>query len=133
MPSMTEAMRAQWQAMLDEFNEMIWRRSMGQVPKTHGVRYTLCDGCPHLGLDGGPSPVMVCQRSNTGYIVSWRGPEPQQRTSDQCPLPAGQRPTVALIEVVQPIEWIETEDAHGQNQSAGQGEKDADGGPARRA
>ncbi len=32
-----------------------------------------CRDCPHFGIDGGPSPIMVCNHSkapNQGYIIS---------------------------------------------------------------
>ena len=37
--------------------------------KNHGK----CENCDHRGIDGGPSPVMVCNISSEdlGYIISW--------------------------------------------------------------
>jgi hypothetical protein len=46
-----------------------------------------CDGCGYFGIDGGPSPVMVCghpRASTYGYIIHWDS-ERKNRTSTECP------------------------------------------------
>ena len=53
--------------------------------------YTLCDNCKFRGIDGGPSPAMVCNKSNDdtwGHIISWKTfGNVQHRVSLKCPLP----------------------------------------------
>jgi hypothetical protein len=48
-----------------------------------------CENCSHRGIDGGPSPVMVCNHPDNktceqAYIISWRD---DKRTAprDKCP------------------------------------------------
>jgi hypothetical protein len=47
-----------------------------------------CEGCPYRGIDGGPSPAMVCNHPDAediGYIISWNV-DCTKRGSDKCPL-----------------------------------------------
>jgi len=49
--------------------------------------FAVCDGCTHLGIDGGPSAVMCCNHYNApipSYIVEWDS-ERKNRTSYSCP------------------------------------------------
>jgi len=47
-----------------------------------------CEECPFRGIDGGPSPAMVCEHPNatdTGYIISWDD-KAENRISKKCPI-----------------------------------------------
>ncbi len=49
----------------------------------------ICDNCNHRGIDGGPSPAMVCEHpdvpdSTWGYIIKW-DERYKHRISYQCP------------------------------------------------
>lgn len=49
-------------------------------------RTTFCGNCPYRGIDGGPSPIMVCNAPgapNGGYIIEM---EAGEAVSYQCPL-----------------------------------------------
>lgn len=58
------------------------RRAKAQT----GKRTNACERCPHRGIDGGPSPEMVCEAQGApsmGFIIQWEGNE---RVSYLCPL-----------------------------------------------
>jgi len=49
-------------------------------------RTTKCETCHYRGIDGGPSPFMVCNHTDApmqGSIVHW---EDMERVSYQCPM-----------------------------------------------
>jgi len=52
------------------------------------VEIGVCDDCYFRGIDGGPSPAMVCNHSDaksSGYIISWSN-DYSKRVSNNCPL-----------------------------------------------
>jgi hypothetical protein len=47
-----------------------------------------CDECEYRGIDGGPSPAMVCEHPNAdgmGYIIEWNDKR-TERFSNDCPM-----------------------------------------------
>lgn len=59
----------------------------GTMAKENKENIAHCDDCPLRGIDGGPSPVMVCEHreaADMGHIISWDD-DVEHRISKQCP------------------------------------------------